>query len=105
MKEVLYIFIVFTIIFGLYFTAKALFFMHGYYTDIGSSVRHEYIQGALLSALASLPFWLLTSAASFFIRKSLSNAVYVILNIPSVLLSASFIVMLLYILYSALVDR
>ncbi|MEE9337133.1 MAG: hypothetical protein V3U87_03565 [Methylococcaceae bacterium] len=90
---------------GIYFIATGIGYIYDYFTDITATRRNEYIGGAILSTVISLPFWLVVSRFSFPIRNMFSITVYWALNTPSIILGVSFIVMNIYILFMAVMGK
>ena len=106
MKEELFIsIIVVAAIGGIYFIAMGVNYVYNYFTNITASARNEYMGGAILSAVISIPFWLVVSGFSYPIREKLSVKMYWTLNTPAIILLASFIVINIYIIFMAVTRK
>ena len=88
--------------FGLFLSCVAAYYLFGYFSNSSSDVRHEYLEGVALSLLISLPFWVLVSCFTFPIRSTLDRKIYWALNIPAVLLLASYGLANIYVVFQAL---
>ena len=71
---------------GLYFIFVAAQYLFSYFSEAANPMRHEYLQGVVISLVFSTPFWLAVSAFAYPLRKALPKSGYVALNIPSILL-------------------
>lgn len=71
---------------GLYFAFAATQYLFSYFSEAVNPLRHEYLQGVVISLVFSTPFWLAVSAFAYPLRKALPKSGYVALNIPSILL-------------------
>ena len=106
MKEkILFSLIILVALGGIYFIFTSFTYLYGYFTDTTSTVRNEYIGGAILSAIIALPFWLLISGLAYPIRKSISGRTYWAINAPSIILGIGFIIMNIYIFYMAAMGK
>jgi len=80
---------------GLYFVWISLDYVWKYITDTEAMYRGEYIQGAVIALFLSLPFWLLTSGLLFPARDAFTKQLFVLLNVPTILVAS--VVVLLYV--------
>ena len=90
---------------GFYFLGLAGSFLGKYFFLPQTPYSGEYIQGAVLSAFMSLPFWLLVSGCSYFARRGLSKRALALVNAPSVVLLVGFVAANLYAIVTFLLGR
>lgn len=56
------------IIGGLYFVGVCSNYLFSYFSEPTNALRHEYLQGAAIAIMLSIPFWLAASAVTFPVR-------------------------------------
>ncbi len=88
--------------FGLFLSCVAAYYLYSYFSNNTSDARHEYLEGVALTLLISLPFWVLVSCFIFPIRSTINKKAYWALNIPAVLLLASYGLANVYVVFQAL---
>lgn len=102
-KDIFVSFITLFSLAGIFFLSLSGKYIFNYFQEFGSSVRHEYLEGATLVTLAALPCWLIVSILAMFIHKEIPKYLYVTLNIPVVVLGLGFIYSIAYIILKQLI--
>jgi hypothetical protein len=65
---------------GLFFAGVCINYLLSYFAEPGNPIRQEYLQGAAIAIMLSIPFWLVASGAIFKIRAVVPRMVFLSIN-------------------------
>ena len=97
MKKRIWIFIALVAgIAGVYFLGLTLSYLISYYSEPHNSSRHEYLEGVIIAAMISLPFWLASSVSMYPVRARVPRCLYLGVNSVSAILFVLFVAANMY---------
>ncbi len=81
---------------GVYYLGVTLSYLISYYSEPHNPSRHEYLEGVVIAAMITLPFWLASSASMYQVRARVPRYLYLGVNSVSAILFVLFVAVNMY---------
>ncbi len=79
---------------GLYFVGLGGQYLIDYLRDTPNNpVRHEYLQGMLLSLILSLPFWVIVALFAVSLKSAIPKKYFLVIVAPAIIFGVAFILL------------
>jgi len=81
------------------------YYLWNYLTESTNPLRHEYIQGIILSGFMSAAFWLPVAILLFFAKNIVTRKIFIAGVVPIIILGALFLAMNGYVIIQYVIDK